>query len=168
MSIWELCRHPQVGVAMSHWLPLCGHVCFKPPGHCVSSQKHQPRHLRAQRCGALTHPPTCLRLHGAFLCLALELPLHPKTPGDPSYACPGDEATASPSWHSSLSLRHPLLRLPSRTDGFAAAPGRSLHPHVRLLFVSLLTVRRPRPVPPAPLPPVPPGAAPTGASHTYK
>lgn len=48
VSAWEVCRHPQVTVAMCHWVPQCGCMCFELPSRCVSSQKHQPSHLCAQ------------------------------------------------------------------------------------------------------------------------
>lgn len=171
VSTWEVCWRPRVGVVMCCWVSLRGCMCFKLPARCVSSQKHQPRHLRVQRCGdTCPSTPTCLSAqvlplpgHWPRGC-----PLHPKTPGDPSHVCAGDEAAVSPSQRGSPSPSRPLLGLPSRTDGFSAAPGRSLHPHVRLLFVSLLAARQPHPVPPAPPPPAPPSAAPTGASHTHK
>lgn len=119
------------------------------------------------------HLPTCPHLSvrtgpSVSWPLALGLPLHPKTPGDPSHVCPGSNATASPSQCSAPSQSRPLVRLPSHTDGSSAVAGCSLHPRVRLLFLSLLAACQPHPVPPAPPLPAPPGAAPTGASHTHK
>jgi len=160
-----------VGILGSGWQCAAGCPCSELPGHCVSSQKHQPGHLHAQGRGDACPPAhTCLSAQVLPLprCCPWGCPLHPKTPGDPSHVCPGGDATTSPSWCSSPSPSRPLLRLPGRTDGSSAAPGRSLHPHARLLFVSPLAARRPRPVPATPPPPEPPDAAPTRASHTHK
>lgn len=150
----------------------CGCVCFELPGHCVSNQKHQPAYLCAHKCGDTcppTHPATRVCLHssllawllawGCSLCLKPQETLPVRTRGW-SHHVPIPLQLPSP--------RCPLLRLPSRTDGCSAAPGRSLHPHVRLLFVSFLAARRPHPVTPSPPPPAPPGTAPTAASHTHK
>lgn len=147
MSIWELCQHPRVGCRHAAGCPTCALSCLVPvsPARSINQASPCPE-MRRHIC---PHASVCT----ALPCLA---PL-PQNPGNPSQACPGDDTALSPSWFSAAR--------PCRCS--SAALGRSLHPHVRLLFVSfslgsgstpsLPPLRRPRP--PAQPPPEP-------ATHT--
>lgn len=113
---------------------------------------------------SISQASPCLEMWGHIcphvsVCTALPcLAPPPQNPGNASHACPGDDSALSPSWRS--------VARPCRCS--SAAPVRSLHPHVRLLFVSFSLRVGLYPVPTTPPPPAAPGAAPTGASHTHK
>lgn len=144
-----------LGLALvCHWV---SHVCSELPGLCVSSQNHQPGFSVPGYVE--THLPTRLsaQLFPAWL-------LHPKTPA----TLPMHAQGAMPP------CRRPRVRpCPSRRSAArpcrcsSAAPGRTLHPHVRPLFVSFSLRVGLYPVPPAPPRPRPPAQPPPEpATHT--